>query len=377
MAGSALAEWEDLPVEEYLGKLRAAQGRLPEELIAVESSLALSDALLSDALRARWYALSIFPETFGRAGAQAVWGVESAAEAQAALSELLRYSLVEYDAQGQRYRLHDLCRAYAAARLEPEAAEAARARHAAHYAQVFREADRLYVSSGFDAAVLKLYDRERANILAGQAHAASRLSDPGTVPSASLAADVGDIRRLPRTPAAGEAPAGVDIEAARRYLAYVPPALGSGLILIRLLVIRLDAAQRVAWWQTGLRAAQQLGDHDAEMRCLLWLAMAHRELGQFRPVLSQVKQALAIARQLGDRGGEAASLHQLSIACSVVEGPAKALPFCEQCLAIAHELGWPLVEAMALRFLAQQYLELEQPHRAWNTQSERWLSGAA
>ena len=146
VAGSAPAEWEDLPVEEYLNKLRAAQGqgRLPEELQAVEASLALSDVLLNNALRERWYALAVFPETFDRAGAQAVWGLESASVAQQALGELLRYSLVEYDPQARRYRLHDLCRAYALGHLGEEAAEPTRVRHAAHYADIYQETERQY-----------------------------------------------------------------------------------------------------------------------------------------------------------------------------------------------------------------------------------------
>jgi hypothetical protein len=92
--------------------------------------------------------------------------------------------------------------------------------------------------------------------------------------------------------------------------------------------------------------------------------MAHRELGQFLPMLDQVEQALAIAQQLGDRSGEAAALHQLSVARSVLDEPAKGLTYSERCLAIVREVEWPVVEALVLRFLAHQYLELEQPHRA-------------
>ena len=172
VAGGALAEREDLPVEDYLRTLRAAKDRLPRELEPVESSLATSDALLGDTLRPHWYALSIFPDTFDRAAAAAVWGL-SMPEAQSSLGELLRYSLLGYDRERGRYRLYDLCRVYIASRLAEEASQEARARHAAHYAEVLQQAHQGYLR-GREEMIrgLAMFDLERRNIEAGQAWAA-------------------------------------------------------------------------------------------------------------------------------------------------------------------------------------------------------------
>ena len=63
LAGSALAEQEDLRVGAYLAQLRETRGRLPD----VEASLRLSYDLLSEEVQARWRTLAVFPATFDRA----------------------------------------------------------------------------------------------------------------------------------------------------------------------------------------------------------------------------------------------------------------------------------------------------------------------
>ena len=66
---TALAERQDLPVGEYLERLRKTRGRLE----GVEASLCLSYALLSEELQQRWRILAVFPGTFESPGAAAVW----------------------------------------------------------------------------------------------------------------------------------------------------------------------------------------------------------------------------------------------------------------------------------------------------------------
>lgn len=171
-AAYTLKERKDLVVDEYLTRLKDAKKRL--EL--VEASFSLSYELLSPELQSLWCMLSVFPSDFDRAGAAAVWKVDSDSAAEA-LSGLLRLSLVEYrDATG-RYHLHDLARDFAASRLEDAARAEAEERHAEHYRNVLSRADELYLEGGDDVlAGLKLFDLEEANILAGQAWAAERIN---------------------------------------------------------------------------------------------------------------------------------------------------------------------------------------------------------
>jgi hypothetical protein len=163
LAASALAERRDLRPEKYLRRLTEATGRL--EL--VDASLSLSYELLAPENQRLWRSLAVFPGTFEREAAAAVWQVEDAV-AEDALGELVKFSLVEWEEDESRYRLHDLARVFADAQSSGGERDAAQRRHAEHYKDVLAAAQRLYLESG--EAVrrgLSLFDAERANIEAG------------------------------------------------------------------------------------------------------------------------------------------------------------------------------------------------------------------
>ncbi len=120
LAGSVLAERDDLPVGDYLRRLGDERTRLGLVEGVLQSSLALLDA----ALQARWAALAVFPADFEVSAAQAIWQFEDedgTDTAQDTLSELRRYSLLEWSGETNRYRLHDLARVYAAAQQDESA----------------------------------------------------------------------------------------------------------------------------------------------------------------------------------------------------------------------------------------------------------------
>ena len=167
-----------------------------KRLELIDASLGLSYDLLSAELQKLWCMLSVFPDTFDRAAAAAVWSFDPAQDAlhadatQDALSDLVKYSLTEWTALPSpddrssvvgrgaggegRYRLHDLARLFAASRLPDPDRAAAQYRHAAHYETVLRAADELYRQGG--EAIkrgLALFDLEWTNIQAGQAWAAA------------------------------------------------------------------------------------------------------------------------------------------------------------------------------------------------------------
>jgi tetratricopeptide (TPR) repeat protein len=125
LAGSTLAGHPDLDLAEYAQRLADNRKRL--EL--VEASVSLSCDLLSAELQRYWYELAIFTAPFGRAAAALEVSLKSVAEA---LSEFIRYSLLEWNEVDQTYHLHDLVRLFAGThlgRIEKQAAH----RRVGHY----------------------------------------------------------------------------------------------------------------------------------------------------------------------------------------------------------------------------------------------------
>jgi len=147
LAANAMVERIDLSPVEYVRRLTDTRQRL--NLTGVEASLSLSYDLLSPRLQRLWCKLSVLPSgvpargisskeatpddversrlrnTFDREAAAAVWNLDLDS-ASDALSELVRYSMVDYVAphsdassadDGGRYRLHDLALLFAEFRL--------------------------------------------------------------------------------------------------------------------------------------------------------------------------------------------------------------------------------------------------------------------
>ena len=116
-AAYALAEKKNLNVTDYVERLKDARRRLD----LVEASFSLSYELLTPEQQRLWSLLSVFPADFDRAGAAAVWVVETE-PAEETLGELVKWSLLDFlpaaSGEGGRYRLHDLARVFAASRLD-------------------------------------------------------------------------------------------------------------------------------------------------------------------------------------------------------------------------------------------------------------------
>jgi hypothetical protein len=167
---SALAARSALLIPEFLGRLADARQRLL--LTEVDASLTLSYDLLPDPDKARFAHLGVFVADFDRPAAAAVWAMEPPA-AQEPLDTLVSFSLLAWDEDTQRFKLHDRVRAFAADRLGP-ADRAARLGYASHYRDVARAADSLYLRGGapFSKASSSLTVNGRT----------SRLARPGRLP---------------------------------------------------------------------------------------------------------------------------------------------------------------------------------------------------
>ena len=321
LAGTALAERVDLSPEEYTGRLRDSQKRL--EL--VDASLSLSYDLLRRELQKLWRALAVFPETFDVPSAAAVWELEGDA-AKEALSELVGYSLVEWNEANRRHRLHDLTRVFADSRLGEAEREDAQRRHAEHYRLVLAGADDLYLEGGESLMEgLRLFDLEQGNIQAGQAWAAAHADE--------------------------------DDDAARLCSGYC----NAGVYVLNL---RQHPRQWIEWLDSALTSARRLKDRKAEGLHLGNLGGAYFVLGETRRAIEHYEQRLAIAREIGDRRGEGSALGNLGLAYADLSETRRAIEYHEQSLAIKREIGDRRGEGNSLGNLGLAYADLGEPRRA-------------
>ena len=236
VAGSVLRDRVDLKPSDCV-KMLEDKGQRLRILDRVEASLRLSYDLLSPELQTMWSALSVFEVTFETRSAAAVWDVTDP-RASDALGEFIKYSLVEWNEAIGRYGLHDLVRAFADSCLSGQERESAKKRHAAFYLNVVKEADKLYQQGGEEKTTraIATFDTEWSNIDAGQ-----RWSDLNSK---------------------------IDRDALRLCSEY-PDAAARMLALHRL------PAERIAWFEAGLKAARALGDMALEGHHLVNLGRSY------------------------------------------------------------------------------------------------------
>ena len=173
-ASSLLANEHDLSPSEYLKELRIERTRL--ERIGgegvdrdVTASFNLSYSRLKPDEARVFRLLSIFPADFD-ANAEEYLCKD---KGHKRLSKLVRWSLVDFHENNDRYRLHDLARIFADKRLQKEDGEALHAmalqRYFVRYLNVLSKAHDLYEKGGDNIILgLKILDRELPNIQAGQ-----------------------------------------------------------------------------------------------------------------------------------------------------------------------------------------------------------------
>jgi len=321
LAGSALAEQVDLSPTDYERRLIAAKTRLN----LVDSSLSLSYELLNSEMQKRWCALAVFPETFDISAAAAVWELDPATT-QDSLSDLLKYSLAEWNKATARYRLHDLARLVADARLSKTQRRATQRRHAAYYESLLRTAKDLYEKGGSSMNNgLDLFDKEWNNIRAGQAWAAANFKK--------------------------------DDVATRLCSTY--PDRGA-----YLLFLRQHPQDRIRWLEAALAATRHLEQPRLEVSHLGNLGLAYNMLGEFRRAIEFYEQALVIAREIGERRFEGYALGNLGEVHLDLGEFRRSIEFSELHLTIAREIGDRRGEGNALGNIGIAYTKLGEPHRA-------------
>lgn len=341
-AGSFLATHPDWDVGEYLEVLAQEKERLrrlKHEDLEVEAALGLSAAMLTrknPEWAGRWQTLTVFPASFKRGGAAAVWQVETE-EARDTLGELLIRSLVLYDSETGRYRLHDLMRLVArnafgyGGAVPDTAADQARlaraaANHAVYYEKMLRESNALYEQGGEAMGLgLELFDGEWDNIRAGQAWVATNAkTDPGATQLCDKYADAG---------------------------AY-------------LFSLRMHPRDWISWLEAALASARRLENRPNEVGHLGNLGIAYIALGEYRRAIEFNKQVLAISREMGRRRVEGKALINLAIAYSNLGESHLAINYLEQSLLNFQQMGDRQGEGMVLGNLGKVYANLEEYGRA-------------
>ena len=326
-AGSLLDITADLDPAAYADQLRDERTRLTRigtegVDLDVEASLSLSYQRLSPDEARVFRQLAVFPESFD-AGAEEVICEDPGHKH---LSALVRRSLVLYNAEAARYRLHDLARLFADARMSEEERSDSQMRHAVYYVGVLGQADQLYLQGGDTIkGGLSLFDLERRNIQAGQSWAEKQSGANDR--AASLCNDYPD--------------AGV----------YV-------------LNLRQHPREQILWLKAALAAARRLKSRADEGMHLCNLGNAYNDLGEARRAIEFHKQALAISREVGDRHREGQDLGNLGIAYTILGETRHAIEFHEQYLAIAREIGDRRGEGNALGNLGYAYDVLGEHRRA-------------
>lgn len=306
VAGTFLAVHRDWTVDEYIEALsdeRQRLERLKQDDLDVGAALGLSAKQLeqeSAELAARWRMLAVFPASFDRTAAAAVWDVKPE-EARDSLSKLLERNLVLYDEEAARYHLHDLVRLTVESQLDEATRFTAQLRHAAHYCDELTKADGLYQQGGkaFKQGVA-LFDLDWRNIRAGQSWVAAHAAEE------NQAAEL--CNRFSR----------------------------AGWYLLNL---RQHPRETIEWSQPALIAARQLGQPRDEAGHLGSLGTAYWNLGETRRAIEYYEQALVIIRKIGNRRGEGAGLNNLGLAYADLGETRRAIEFYEQALALAREIG--------------------------------------
>ncbi|HKP81360.1 MAG TPA: tetratricopeptide repeat protein [Pyrinomonadaceae bacterium] len=327
-AGSQLAITPDLDPLDYTTQLTNERNRLEllntEEVeIGVAASFNLSYERLAPEAARVFRMLSVFPSTFDATAAEVVCDDKG----HVCLSDLVRRSLVLYDASTKRYRLHDLARLFAATKLSAAEHTVGEKRHATHYIDVLAIANELY-QEGSASLVrgLALVDLEFGNIQAGHTYAAAQ---------------------------------GVKVDDDMARLAMLYPNTG-----VYVLYLRQHARERIRWLEIALAAVKRLKNGEGEGATLSNLGNAYADLGENKSAIQFYERALVIFREIGDRTGEGAALGNIGLAYITLGETQRAIQFFEQALLIDSEIGDRRGEGNALGNLGIAYTNLDETQRA-------------
>jgi len=138
----------------------------------------------------------------------------------------------------------------------------------------------------------------------------------------------------------------------------VPMGWRLAVVISRFLVTQRHSVDAVATAQAARRLAAQLGDVFGEAAANYCLATAHADLGQTRPALDHLEQAVELFREAGSTAGEAAALSALAATHAELGVTERAAPNATDALSLARAAGAVETEAKTLARLGYIYFDL-------------------
>lgn len=321
VAASFVTQRPNFKVEKLVSKLREKR----EWMEPIEASLSLSYELLREELQANWRALSVFPDSFDQRAAAAVWSLDEDQTLEQ-LGELFNFSLVEWNDETDRYRLHDLARVFADSRLTEVEHPNYKQRHAEYYLQILYQSQSRYLEGGEAVKEgLAIYDQEWSNVQIGWRWVKQFAEN---------------------NPLA--------LELCNEY----PNACSS------ISELRQSPNERIAWRTVALSAAQKLDNKKAEWAHLNHLGVAHLHLGKYQLAIEFCQSALAIAREISDLTSEGLSLGVIGSSYRNLGETRRAIEFFMQHLAITRETKIRRYEGHTLGNLGGAHYQLGELQRA-------------
>jgi len=336
LAGSFLADRDDLPVADYLTGFKERrlvlldQGAPDCGELGVAATLELSYQALAPDLQSRWAALSVFPAGFDATAAAAVWeecggvGRQDATQHQAAspadtqaLSELHRLSLLDWSAAETRYSLHDLSREFARDKLGDAPRFSIALRHAQYYQRLLSSADKMFFTPGsLSRTPMTLLERELANITVAWEWTSRYIHESPAVEDIHLGfcTDSGELLAAFLNPTERE----------RLYSqllkGFAPHSTSRAALLTRYALARalhdrgdLASSERsAALLESVVQHAVALGDFEIEAKARMFLGRHFVRLLDERRALEEQTRAVAAARRSGNRRTLARALNQLA-----------------------------------------------------------------
>ena len=273
-AGSLLSVTADLDPSDFANQLRDEHTRL-ETLgtegvdISVRASFNLSYARLLPEAAVVFRQLATFPTSFDAAAAEFVCKNEDHKH----LTDLVRRSLVQYDKEAKRYRLHELIRVFAKSLFSEDENTTAEIRFAHHYLKVLKQTQQLYLQSGqAHSKGLEIFDSERENIRHGWALASSHAE------SNDKAAEI----------------------------CWNYTHSGYNIILHK-----LPADEIKVWCQRSISIAQKQNEGPAELNPLSLLGLAHESIGEYISAERCFRRAVSLADELEDYQAAAVAFDNL------------------------------------------------------------------
>ncbi len=346
LAASALIEHcRNLTPAEYAQRLRK---RREQRLKLVEATFETSYELLDELLRKLWRELSIWqPNAFvlwlgtpylDATAAAAIWGMRDynscsffrklfapehslplkIEEAQEVLGKLVRYSLVEWDAKTNQYRLHELARTFADSKLPGEERLVAKRRYQKHLSKMQAESLARLETLIQNALLSRL-----------------RLRAYELMTSGNNLLEKGEARNGIRL-----------LKEALAIYRNIQDREGEGMVLgdlgnAYILLGKADKAFR--FLQRARVISREMGNHKREGLCLASIGAACATSGAPRNAVKFMEQALAIFREIDECHSEGQTLWGLSLVLYQLGEHDRAIACAEASLQIKEETEDPQV----------------------------------